>query len=678
MKIIFLLIFCAVFALANCDISSVASIYNEGIASNITHTITNKKPKDGYKIKSNKIESNKQLAISINTKVDTLISINFVGATMAKFDYKISNTAKNSELICNNTYLDNGYKFRDIKLKSNQNLLIIFGVDNAGLDNYEFEADIVIEHIISNNNQISSDISFDKIYTQIIGREFELNFITNQIVSDLEITLNNNYQIYKATSFNGGKIRAIIPNLDSLNYKNLYFIAKFKNQKGEKKEIKSQIFTARPVEFKLENIPKNLKGGERYKDIRLIALDYNGVVVAGYNAVFNGDYIRHTLLDCQANISNEIIEFKNGVGVISTDNKGFIYPDIGVAKIEFRDGQNSDKIRNLCILNSFDNIADEQGRIGCDAGIFTEIGYFDYDKITHTKSKFESKFGLFGTIDGNLSQKAYDDFMGVVASIELEARLVDDTVAKLFSANCYASDVSFSNTSNLIIHAIGEPNDKNYIYQSGQNIYTMSQNSFKNGVGKAFVKLSMPKNKPQNPLKITTNDLDINLTQRSNLTQNTTPNYSYIYYANAYGQKLAQTDNFPYFAQIYFAIYCDSKCQDIAKNSDEFAPILDKNMSAVDELKDYFVFKDFNASNDIVEFENISNLPSNVVNGVMSIKIDSEQKGEFKIKNPHFIGRDFVWVRLFKDEFWSGVGEYGKVMGVEGNQNIRYNRTIEW
>ena len=29
MKIIFLLIFCAVFALANCDISSVASIYNE-------------------------------------------------------------------------------------------------------------------------------------------------------------------------------------------------------------------------------------------------------------------------------------------------------------------------------------------------------------------------------------------------------------------------------------------------------------------------------------------------------------------------------------------------------------------------------------------------------------------------------------------------------------------------
>ena len=48
MKIIFLLIFCAVFALANCDISSVASIYNEGIASNITHPITNKKPKDSF------------------------------------------------------------------------------------------------------------------------------------------------------------------------------------------------------------------------------------------------------------------------------------------------------------------------------------------------------------------------------------------------------------------------------------------------------------------------------------------------------------------------------------------------------------------------------------------------------------------------------------------------------
>lgn len=678
MKAIFLLIFCAVFAVANCDISRVAALYNGDIIANIKEPLINNSIST-YKIKSKNLEPNKQLAISINAKFDTIVSVSFASATMAKFSYQISKTTHKNRLICDGLYLKNGYKTQDIKIKSGENLLITFGVDDIGLESYEFEADIKMEHISSNSAQ--NDASFENIYTQIIGREFEFNFITKQIISDFEVTLNNNYQIYKSSSFSGGAIRATIPNLDKIDYKNLYFVAKFRDKNGVKKEIKSENFTARVAKFELKNIPKILKGGVRYKDFKLIALDYNGAIVAGYNGVFKGDYISHSLQNCQANLASEIIEFRDGVGVISVDGSEFIYPDIGVARIEFVDWQNSDKARNACIINSFENIPNSDGKIGCNAGISKEIGYFHYDKIVHTKSEFKSKFGLFGVMEGNLSQAEYDDFMGIEAGLEFEARLADDSIAKLFSANCYASNIDFSNSSDLVMHALSKSKDKNHIYKSAQNIYTIDQNSFKNGVGKAVLKLSLPRDKPQNPLKITTENIDTNLTNNSNLSlnsKNSSQDHGYLYYAKAYGQKLLQASSFSHMAKIYFAIYCDSSCQILAKNSSEFEPILDKNMSMIGELKDYFVFKDFNASKGIVEFKTMPNSVGDVINGVLSVEINSEQKSEFEIKNIHFGATDFAWVRLFGDSGWSGVGDSGKAMGINGGQNIRYNRTIEW
>ncbi|WP_086298303.1 hypothetical protein [Campylobacter devanensis] len=670
MRALFLLIFLVVSLVADCDISSVVSLERDGISLG-DKSIVNQNIQEHYKIKTSKIKSNKQVAISITAQFDTLVSVSFTSATMAKFDYKISNSIQNSHLICNNTYQNNGYKSQDIILKSGENLLITFGVADMGLSDYDFESEIVLNMLSPSQNSKSYE-SFGEIYTQIIGREFEVEFQTTSVISDFEIWLNNRYKIYQSSTFSGGKIPLMIPNLPTIDYKNLYLIAKFKDQKANSKQIQSSKFNARVAKFKLENIPQNPKGGVKYRDFKLIALDYNGNVVTGYNGHFSGDFIGHTLENCVANLSSETIEFKDGVGVISTDKDGFVYPDIGVARIEFIDRQNSDKIHQGCLINSFTNDPNELGLIGCDAGISKDIAYFDYDKIVHTNTIFGSKFGLFGVMDENLSLSQYGDFMGVSANLEFQVRLSDNSVAKLFSAGCYGDDVSFGNSSRLSLHALSEPND-DHIYKSSENSYTVSKNSFKNGIAKAWLKVSLPREKPQNPYKILSSDIDLNLTQKPNLSQD----YSYLYYAKAYGDKLSQAVNYPYIAKIYFAIFCDNECQNIAKNSSEYSPVLDENMSGVSELRDYFVFKNFNASKDIVKFNSTLN-SSDVIDGVMEIEINSEQKSEFEINNTHFYGGDFVWVRLFKDSSWVGVGDFGEVMGIQNGQNIRYNHTIEW
>ncbi|MEE3705351.1 hypothetical protein V2I29_07120 [Campylobacter sp. CX2-8023-23] len=673
MRVIFLFIFFVMSLVADCDISKVITIEHNG--GDINTPIVSQNTKNHYKIKSTKIEANKQVAISITAQFNTLVSVSFASATMAKFSFQISNSKQNSHLICNNSYLIDGYEYQDIRLKSGQNLLIIFGVADIGADKYEFESNIVFERVLLNSNQ-NIDIGFGDIYTQIIGREFDIEFYSNEMISDLEIRLNNGYEIYRSSNFDGGKIKAIIPNLANLNYKNLYFLARFKDQKGVLREVKSQNFNARVAEFKLEKVLQNPKGGVKYKDFRLLALDYSGARIIGYNASFSGDFIKHTLSSCLANMADETIEFSGGVGEIRTDQDGFVYPDMGVARLEFADFDNSDKGRDACLINSFTNEPNKDGKIGCYTKIAQDIGYFDYDKIAHIKSDFHSKFGLFGVVEVNITQAQYDDFMGVEAGLEFEAKLFDNSTAKLFSANCYANSVSFSNYSKLIMSAPNEPKDQNGIYQSGINIYIISKNSFKNGVGKGLVKLSLPRDRAQNPYKITPNDIDTNLTIKSNLDQN--KNYSYLYYAKAYGQKLTQATSYPHMANIYFAIYCDNECQNIARNSGEYSPILDNNMSVIPELKEHFIFKDFNASSKIVELKSSLNSPSDVIGGVMDVQVNNEQKIEFEIKNTHFYGSDFILVRLFRDTPWVGVGDYGEVMGIQKGQKIRYNRAIEW
>ena len=685
MRYIFLTIFCVVFALANCDINSVASLERMGAKIDINKPIIGANLSQTYTLKAGPLASSTQLAIAIEARFDTLVSVNFTQATAANFVYKISNTAQNNQLLCNQQTKISQHKSQDIKLKNGEYLLIIFG--SALASEYEFKANIVLKHMINSQTQNTLEAQFNNIYTQIIGREFELDFSVSQSVSDLEILLNDSLEIYKSTTFNGEKIRSVIPNLASLNYKNLYFIAKFKNQKGEKKEIKSPNFTARPAGFRLENIPKNLKGGAKYTNFRLIALDDNGIKISGYNGHFSGDFITHTLQSCEANIVNEMIEFRDGVGVITTHTDYFIYPEIGLARIKFIDSQNIDKIRNGCILNSATNIPDSQGKIGCNAEIIQDIGEFALDKIVHVGSEFSSQFGLFGTIDENLSKIQYDNFMGVKTNLIFEARLEDGSVAKLFSAGCYAFDVSFANTSALIMHAIDRPASKNLIYQSGKNIYTIGFESFKNGIGVAEIKLSMPRKNPQNPLKIEPNQIDTNLTNQRNVTQNILNSINplsnlqtsaYLYYAKAYGQKLIQTKSYPVVAKIYLAIYCDSVCQKIAKTSNEYSVVLDENMSEVSELKDYFIFKDFNTTANLIEFKTMQNYARNITNGVMDVVVNGDEQIEFEIKNTHFKGSDFVWVRPFNAGLWVGSGDQGEVLGIKNNQNIRYNHTIEW
>lgn len=679
MRYIFSFIFCVFFAVsmvASCDIKSVATLKYLGVETDITQPIIGANLSEVYTLEANKMAPNSQLILVIQARFDTLVSVKFSEATAANFTYKISKSVQNNQILCNQP-AQNGHKSQDIKLKNGQNLLITFGNDTAS--QYGFEAEIVLEHMISTKSQSGLEAEFKPIYTQIIGREFELDFSLSQPVNDLEIMLNDGLEIYKSTVFNGGKIRTTIPNLANLNYKNLYLIAKFKTQKGEQKEIKSSNFTARPASFVLENTPQNPKGGAKYRDFRIIALDFNGLRIAGYSGLFKGDFIGHTLQGCDFNGASEIIEFRDGVGAIRTDFDSLIYPEIGMARIKFTDSQNSDKARDGCILNSATNTPDASGKIGCNAEIIQDIGEFGLDKIVHIRSEFSSKFGLFGTIDGNISKAEFDSFMGVGVNLIFEARLEDGTVPKLFSAGCYAQDVSFSNSSRMSFSAVGEPVGANLIYQSGDNIYTISRESFKSGTAVAGLKISLPRQNPQNPQKIELNAIDTNLTKLENLVPNLSQNsQAHLYYAKAYGTKLIQAQSYPATAKIKLAIYCDAQCQKIAKTTGDFSPILDENISELSELKDYFIFKDFNTTVDLIKFKAAPNYASNIINGVMDVLVGSDKQIEFKIKNTHFEGSDFIWVRPFSSGAWIGSGEPSEVLGVGKNQNIRYNRAIQW
>ena len=123
---------------------------------------------------------------------------------------------------------------------------------------------------------------------------------------------------------------------------------------------------------------------------------------------------------------------------------------------------------------------------------------------------------------------------------------------------------------------------------------------------------------------------------------------------------------------------CVRYCNKIAKTSNEYSVVLDENMSEVSELKDYFIFKDFNATANLIEFKTIQNYASNIANGVIDVVINDDNQIEFEIKNTHFKGRDFVWVTPFNAGLWVGSGDQGEVLGIKKNQNIRYNHTIEW
>jgi hypothetical protein len=101
-------------------------------------------------------------------------------------------------------------------------------------------------------------------------------------------------------------------------------------------------------------------------------------------------------------------------------------------------------------------------------------------------------------------------------------------------------------------------------------------------------------------------------------------------------------------------------------------------MSEVSELKDYFIFKDFNTTANLIEFKTMQNYANNITNGVMDVVINGDNQIEFEVKNTHFKGSDFVWVRPFNTGLWVGSGDQGEVLGIKKNQNIRYNHTIEW
>ena len=76
MRYIFLTIFYVVCAVANCDINSVASLERMGAKIDINKPIIGANLSQTYTLKAGPLASSTQLAIAIEARFDTLVSVN--------------------------------------------------------------------------------------------------------------------------------------------------------------------------------------------------------------------------------------------------------------------------------------------------------------------------------------------------------------------------------------------------------------------------------------------------------------------------------------------------------------------------------------------------------------------------------------------------------------------------
>ncbi|RAZ61037.1 hypothetical protein [Campylobacter hyointestinalis] len=407
----------------------------------------------------------------------------------------------------------------------------------------------------------------------------------------------------------------------------------------------SDTFAARPAKFNKRasfNKKDSLIGGKKYypqtgdkNDFVLVeALDYKDNVIDDYNVILENQRLE---FDRSANgtknedefctyyyddngiktlqkiepksLENVWIKFSEGIGTIYTkceddlgnekefsqdniNNKScyFVYPDIGHTKISITDNKTTiiDEEQDDCISgsSSSDPI---NGKIGCNVQLEEGFHTFIPSSIKLVKKEitnFYSSISYFSSNGNNfaLDKDKFENLMSASLNLGFEARLADESVPKLYSANCYANSIEFSlkydqnkDDQNIKFYGVKEKTDGAALRIDDK--FVVDESEFNGGKSNTKVKFSLDKSSsPQNLVLVKNDKIRAeNLTEGYlkdnkfeviengvNIIQNDKFDESYAKFF--YGSLIVPDvflDNLQNNKQIvtaYYSVFCDDKC----------------------------------------------------------------------------------------------------------------------
>ncbi|RAZ50445.1 hypothetical protein [Campylobacter hyointestinalis] len=584
----------------------------------------------------------------------------------------------------------------------------------------------------------------------------------------------------------------------SIDYSNLYFMVRVDLEKS----FKSDTFAARPAKFNKRasfNKKDSLIGGKKYypqagdrNDFVLVeALDYKDNVIDDYNIILENQRLE---FDRSANrtknedefctyyydengiktlqkiepksLENVWIKFSEGIGTIYTkceddlgkekefsqdniNNKScyFVYPDIGHTKISITDNKTTiiDEEQDDCISgSSSSNTID--GKIGCNVQLEEGFHTFIPNSIKLVKKEitnFYNSISYFSSNGNNfaLDKDKFENLMSASLNLGFEARLADESVPKLYSANCYANSIEFSlkddqnkDDQNIKFYGVKEKTDGAALRIDDK--FVVDESEFNGGKSNTKVKFSLDKSSsPQNLVLVKNDKIRAeNLTEGHlkdnkfeaiengvNIIQNDKFDESYAKFF--YGSLIVPDvflDNLQNNKQTvtaYYSVFCDDKCISNVVESEENREIYRQTIEQVigqtsSDKKKVPKNKGFY----ITEFMGKDTIETKYTPKDTQVKLllDSRQfnKGveqvEFSYSPNKFVAKAIeftpyvkdgvktdtiaTWlmedekkVGIFNVEFstksqWHGAGAEGKVMGIKDadESKARRQQRIDW
>ncbi|RAZ25862.1 hypothetical protein [Campylobacter hyointestinalis] len=408
----------------------------------------------------------------------------------------------------------------------------------------------LISHYQNNNNNDISSISI-----ALYSKNIEVAVVsTKQDIQSIILALNSS----KTKSLHIFDLEPLIIQSDreDLDYKDMKFkiIVEYKNPEKSEEYI-SDTFSVRPAKFKINSIANEILIGAKEYDSKKFeifeALGYDDKIAKSYNINLDDGsssvYFDRSKKDgeCQILDENKVLKdiepnllsnnekyqfkFEKGKGRLyvfdeckSDEFKGkkecFIYPDIGDTKVKIVDSTSSDAKKNSCIPNDNSNEPKDGkiGKIGCNVENEAEFYKFIPNSIKLVKKEitnFYNSISYFSSNGNNfaLDKDKFENLMSASLNLGFEARLADESVPKLYSANCYANSIEFSlkydqnkDDQNIKFYGVKEKTDGAALRIDDK--FVVDESEFNGGKSNTKVKFSLDKSSSPRNLVLVKND----------------------------------------------------------------------------------------------------------------------------------------------------------------------------
>ncbi|AII14546.1 hypothetical protein CIG1485E_0700 [Campylobacter iguaniorum] len=670
---------------------------------------------------------------------------------------------------------------------------------------HRFSATIIIEPLQSSIDTISGNINLSnsftqngKLYTQIIGKPFDLQ-LYKALADELDFTdrklqltlVNDKGEAVKFTSGSGGNVINInqnkfealntssikINNIVIKNESNITPALKFKIELLDKTNNVidtgySDSFSARPKGY-VSNLDGNTKiGGTRDQNLNDIkAIDELNNKVLGYNTMLETlnekNIIKWTQDEkCKDGeniiepnkITNMRIKFDSGLGSsynvcydnekaieLNADNINankcyFSYPDIGPTTINiYDDTWTAIDHDGDCIEGESGNVANSDGKIGCNIELQSDYYKFMLDKIMLKSKELSDKFSnmTYYLKDDvyTKSKERLESMMAADLKLNLNATLADGTTPKLYTKNYYAKDVNLDVTDNLTeevyyygVEKTADERDKFAIKiksaedddttkEKNDGKFTISKDAFYLGEASVSLKLNLGRkyNEPKAYKNITPDIFTLSGKDEDNVELEkgvvASDSEANFYYGRVFAP------NYDIYANsgevsLYYGVYFsgDESEEDKEKIKNFITSNETKTLEEckIPQLKDYYINPAFSGEStneylgaNLTISENNAAVKENgkeklilTYNGVefpktINIKITPNDEAKKYLLFDKFVPNDEKPIDTsFNATFysldkggWTGSGEHGKVMDIGGENSDnapKGNRRIDW